>query len=60
MTDKERKLNEIHNLIRDLYGEVCRVDIAVTYDDMHITTSNRINIRDYSMRRINGEWVEKQ
>ena len=60
MTDKERKMNAIHNAIRELYGENVRVEIAVTYDCMEVTTHDRINLRDYSMRRINGEWVEKQ
>lgn len=60
MTDKERKMNDIHNKIRELYGENTRVDIAVTYDCMEVTTHDGINLRDYSMRRINGEWVEKQ
>jgi hypothetical protein len=60
MTDKERKMNDIHNKIRELYGENTRVDIAVTYDCMEVTTHDRINLRNYSMRRINGEWVEKQ
>ena len=60
MTDKERKMNNIHNAIREIYGDNVRVEIAVTYDCMEVTTYDRINLRDYSMRRINGEWVEKQ
>lgn len=58
MTDKERKMNEIHNLIIELYGENVSVDIRVTYVCMEVSTSDRINIRDYSMRRINGDWVK--
>ena len=60
MTDKERKMNEIHNLIIELYGENVSVDIRVTYVCMEVSTSDRINIRDYSMRRINGDWVERR
>jgi hypothetical protein len=60
MTDKERKMNNIHNAIREIYGDNVRVEIVVTYDCMEVTTDDRINLRDYSMRRINGEWVEKQ
>lgn len=68
MTDKERKLNEIHNAIIELYGDNTRVEIAVTYDCIEVQTFDRIevqtfdcmNIREYSMRRINGEWVEKR
>jgi|LSQX01.3.fsa_nt_gb hypothetical protein len=60
MTDKERKMNNIHNAIREIYGENVRVEIVVTYDCMEVATHDRINLRDYSMRRINGEWVEKQ
>jgi hypothetical protein len=60
MTDKERKMNDIHNKIRELFGENVRVEIVVTYDCMEVATHDRINLRDYSMRRINGEWVEKQ
>ena len=32
MTDKERKMNNIHNAIREIYGENVRVEIVVTYD----------------------------
>jgi len=60
MTDKEHKLNNIHNLIMELYGNNTRVDISVTYDSINVTTQDCMNIRDYSMRRINGEWVEKR
>ena len=60
MTDKERKLNNIHNAIMELYGDNTRVDIAVTYDCIEVQVSDRMNIRDYSMRRINGEQVEKR
>lgn len=60
MTDKERKLNNIHNAIIELYGNNVRVDIAVTYDCIEVDVKDRMNIRDYSMRRINGEWVEKR
>jgi len=60
MTDKERKLNEIHNAIISLYGDNTRVEIAVTYDCIEVQTFDRMNIRDCSMRRINGEWVEKR
>ena len=60
MTDKERKMNNIHNAIREIYGENVRVEIVVTYDYMEVTTHDRTNLRNYSTRRINGEWVEKQ
>jgi len=60
MTYKESKLNEVHNIIKELYGDCVRVDIGITYDDMQIETKDRLNIREYSMRRIDGEWVEKQ
>mgnify|MGYP001294628838 CR=1 FL=1 len=60
MTDKERKLNQIHNEIIELYGDNTRVEIAVTYDGIEVTTYDRMNIREFSMRRINGEWVEKR
>lgn len=60
MTDKERLLNEIHNKIIELYGESTRVEIAVTFSELEAQTFDRMNIRDYSMRRINGDWVEKR
>ena len=60
MTDKERKLNEIHNAIIELYSDSTRVEIAVTYDCIEVQTFDRMNIRDYFMRRINGEWVERR
>lgn len=60
MTDKERKLNQIHNEIIELYGDNTRVEIAVTYDGIEVNTFDRMNIREFSMRRINGEWVEKR
>lgn len=60
MTDKERKMNNIHNAIRELYGENVRVDITVTYNCMEVTVQDKINLRDYSMRRINGEWAFKE
>lgn len=60
MTVKERKLNEIHNLIIELYPDYLRVDIGVTYDGLEVELQDRVNIRECSMRRINGEWVEKR
>ena len=60
MTDKERELNAIHNKIIELYGDNTRVEIAVTYGCMEVQTFDRMNTRDYSVQRINGEWVEKR
>ena len=59
MTDKEQKMNELHNLIKGLYGQNTRVEIEVTYDSMSVNEYDRMNIRNYSMRRIDGTWVTK-
>lgn len=60
MTEKERKMNNIHNAIMELYGDNTRVVITVTKECMAVETNDRINIDGYSMQRINGEWVEKR
>lgn len=36
-----------------------RVDIGITESGLEISTQNRHNIKDYSMKRIGGDWVHK-
>lgn len=59
MTEKAKKLNQVHNILMELYSECVRVEVVVTYDGLEINTFDKLNIKDFSMRRINGEWVEK-
>lgn len=59
MTHQESKLNEIHEIIKELYSDMVRVDIGITESGLEISTQNRHNIKDYSMKRIGGDWVHK-
>ena len=59
MTYQETKLNEIHEIVKDLYADMVRVDIGITAYGLEISTQNNHNIKDYSMKRIGGDWVHK-
>jgi hypothetical protein len=57
---KQLELNEVHRVLKRLYGESTSVTIHVTHDGMEITSSDRIGLKNYSMRRINGDWVSRE
>jgi len=57
---KQLELNEIHRVLKRLYGESTSVTVHVTYEGMEITVGDRVGIKGYSMRRINGDWVAKE
>lgn len=59
MTYLESKLDEIHKIIKDIYGDMTRVDIGVTAEGLEVTAQNRHNVCGYSMKRIDGTWVNK-
>ena len=53
-------LDDVRLTLKRLYGEFTSVTVHVTYDGMEITTDDRVGVKGYSMRRINGEWVSKE
>lgn len=59
MTYKEKKLNEIHNIVKEIYGDMVRVDIGITYEGTEVELKDRGTVKGYSMRRIDGTWCEK-
>lgn len=59
MTYLETKLGEIHKIVKEIYGNMVRVDIGVTAEGLEVNAQNRHNIGDYSMRRIDGTWVNR-
>lgn len=60
MTLKESKLDEIHKIVKEIYGDMVRVDIGITSDGMEIALQDRGYIKGYSMKRIDGSWCEKE
>ena len=59
-TYKEKKLDEIQNIVKEIYGDMVRVDIGITADGLEVTTQDRGSIKGYSMRRIDGTWCNKE
>ena len=60
MTLKENMLDEIHKIIKEIYGDMVRVDIGVTAEGMEIELKDRGTVNGYSMRRIDGTWCKKE
>lgn len=60
MTLKESKLQEIHNIVKEIYGDMVRVDISITADDMEVCLKDRGTVKGYMMRRIDGTWCTKE
>lgn len=59
MTNKENKLEEIHKIVKEIYGDMVRVDIGITADEMEIELKDRGTVKGYTMRRIDGTWCKK-
>jgi hypothetical protein len=57
---KEKKLDEIRNIVKEIYGDMVRVDIGVTADGLEVTLQDRGSVKGYSMRRIDGSWCSKE
>jgi hypothetical protein len=55
----EDKINYIHELIKEIFGEAVRVDISVTNEDIRVTPEYRTNLNSYAMKTINGQWVKR-
>lgn len=59
MTLKEDKLKEIHKIIKEIYGDMVRVDIGVTADGLEVELKDRGCVSGYTMKRIDGTWCSK-
>lgn len=53
-------LNEIYNTIKELYGNCTAVEILVNSEGIEVKTYERPFTKNYSMRTLNGEWLEKK
>lgn len=55
----EEKLAAIHNLIKECFGEAVIAKINVTNGGMEADISFKTAINGYTMRKINGDWVDQ-
>jgi len=54
----EEKINHIHELIKEIYGEAVAVRIFVSNRNIEVYPEYRTNVNGYSMQNINGDWVK--
>lgn len=54
----EEKINYIHELIKEVYGEAIAVKILVTYEGIEVSPEYRTNLKGKSMMNINGKWIK--
>lgn len=59
MTLKEDRLKEIHNIVKEIYGDMVRVDMGITADGLEVELKDRGSVSGYTMKRIDGTWCSK-
>lgn len=52
-----QRINLIHDEIKELFPEAASVKIIVTAEGIEVYPRYRTNLKGYTMRNINGEWV---
>lgn len=59
MTHNEA-INEIYDIVKELYGDCVAVEILVNSEGIEVKTCERPFTKNYTMQTINGEWLEKK
>jgi len=54
----EEKINYIHELIKEIYGEAVAVRIFVNCQGIEVTPEYKTNATGYTMQNINGDWIK--
>lgn len=55
----EKKINEIHEMIKELFPEAVAVHVFVNSEGIDVKPTYKTDLTTYSMRRIDGKWVTK-
>lgn len=56
----EEKIQEIHSTIKELFPDAVSVSIFVNHSDgISITPNYKTDLVNFSMKKLNGEWVQK-
>ena len=56
----ESKINQLHEMIKELFPDADSVKICVNSQGIEVHPNYRTNISGYSMRTITGKWIVRK
>jgi hypothetical protein len=55
-----KAIEEIYKIILAEYGDAVSVEVFVNHDETRLIPHYKSNLSGLSMRKINGDWVDKR
>ena len=55
----EEKINQLHQLIKEIYPDAVFVEVIVNSNGIEVNTKFKTNISDFTMQNISGGWIKR-
>ena len=60
MLNEKKVLEQIYDIVKELYGDCLAVEITVNCDGIKVVTTKKPFIIGCSMRTLNGDWLKRK